>query len=107
MNRTKDEQRANRERKIKQRKDLVNATHRTWQQEEQDWCSYKDIKDGYFDNNNTLNACMGAGTAKKTKAKHGHATYRHKGAYGKAIDRTAHDQRQIDSMDDQEMDLEG
>lgn len=103
MNRTKDEQRANRERKIKQRKDLVNATHRKLQE---DWCGYKNIKDGYFDNNNTLNACMGAGTAKKTKAKHGHATYRHKGAYGKAIDRTAHDQRQIDSMDDQEMDLE-
>ncbi len=103
MNRTKDEQRANRERKIKQRKDLVNATHRKLQE---DWCGYKNIKDGYFDNNNTLNACMGAGTAKKTKAKHGHATYRHKGAYGKAIVRTAHDQRQIDSMDDQEMDLE-
>ena len=93
MNRTKDEQRANRERKIKQRKKLVAATYKS------SALDYSDIKDGYFANNNTLNACMGAGKSKKTKAKHGHASYRHKGAYGKAIDRTAHDQRQIDSMD--------
>ena len=40
------------------------------------------------------------------KSKHGHASYRHNGTYGKAVDRSTHDQRQVDSMDEQEMESE-
>ena len=51
-----------------------------------------------------MNKYGSGGRAKKTKSKHGHASYRHSGAYGKSIDRSMHDQRQVDSMDEQELD---
>lgn len=93
MNRTTPERRANRRRKIVQRKRLINSLN----------SDCPEIKDGYLDNNNEMNKYSHGGKSKKTKAKHGHASYRHNGAYGKAIDRSAHDQRQVDSMDEQEM----
>ena len=93
MNRTTPERRANRRRKIAQRKRLLNNIN--------DSCL--DIEDGYLDNNNEMNKYSHGGKAKKTKAKHGHASYRHSGAYGPAINRNAHDQRQVDSMDEQEI----
>ena len=93
MNRTTPERRANRRRKIAQRKRLINSLNN----------DCPEIKDGYLDNNNEMNKYSHGGRSKKTKTKHGHASYRHNGAYGKAIDRSAHDQRQVDSMDEQEM----
>lgn len=59
------------------------------------------ICEGQLRNNNDMNRVGQHGTAKKTKAKHGHASYRHKGAYGPAIDYSPRDQRQIDEMNDQ------
>ena len=93
MNRTTPERRANRRRKIAQRKRLLESINGNCQE----------IKDGYLDNNNEMNKYSHGGRSKKTKAKHGHASYRHKGAYGPAIKRNAHDQRQVDSMNEQEM----
>jgi hypothetical protein len=102
MNRTKPEQRANRRRKIAQRKNLINSINRSWSDPNVSFCEYANIKDGYLDNNNEMNKYGQRGSAKKTKTKHGHASYRHSGAHGQAINRIAHDQRQVDSMDQQE-----
>lgn len=103
MNRTKPEQRANRRRKINQRKNLINSINRSWSDPNVSFCDWAQIKDGYLDNNNEMNKYGQRGRAKKTKTKHGHASYRHNGAYGQAIDRTTHDQRQVDDMNLQEM----
>lgn len=103
MNRTKPEQRANRRRKIAQRKNLINSINRSWSNPGVDFCDFAGIKDGYLNNNNEMNKYGHGGYAKKTNTKHGHASYRHKGAYGAAINRSRHDQRQVDAMDQQEM----
>ena len=103
MGRSKDGQRANRERKIKQRKNLINSICGAWLETTMPFCERMEIKDGYLSNNNEVNRWSHAGCAKKTKARHGHTSYRHKGAYGPAIRRTVHDQRQVDSMNEQEM----
>jgi hypothetical protein len=103
MNRTKPEQRANRRRKINQRKNLINSINRSWSDTNVSFCECAKIKDGYLDNNNEMNKYGQRGRAKKTKANHGHASYRHNGTYGQAVNRTAHDQRQVDSMNLQEM----
>lgn len=102
MNRTTPERRTNRRRKIAQRKRLLNSINKSWYD---DFCDFAEIKDGYLDNNNEMNKYGQHGKAKKTKTKHGHASYRHSGAYGKAIDRNTHDQRQVDSMDEQELNI--
>ena len=109
MNRTEPERRANRRRKIARRKRLLNSINKTWAGGQIDFCDYAEIKDGYLDNNNEMNKYGQRGRAKKTKTKHGHASYRHGGAYGQAINRSVRDQRQVDSMDEQEMesDLNG
>ena len=60
------------------------------------------ICEGQLRNNNDMNRLGGGGVSRKTKAKHSHSTYRHKGAYGKAIQYKPHDQRQIDQELDQE-----
>lgn len=103
MNRTKPEQRANRRRKIAQRKNIINSINRSWADPSVSFCELAEIKDGYLDNNNEMNKYGQRGRAKKTKIKHSHASYRHKGAHGQAINRTMHDQRQVDSMNLQEM----
>jgi hypothetical protein len=100
MNRTTPERRTNRRRKIAQRKRLLNSINYSWSG---DFCAYAEIKDGYLDNNNEMNKYGQRGKAKKTKTKNSNAAYRHKGAYGPAVKRTVHDQRQVDSMDEQEM----
>lgn len=105
MNRTKPEQRANRRRKIAQRKKLINSINNSWTTGV-DFCDYAEIKDGYLDNNNEMNKYGQRGRAKKTKTKNSNASYRHKGAYGAAIQRTVHDQRQVDIMDQQEEEME-
>jgi hypothetical protein len=106
MSRSWPEQRENRKRKIKQRKNLINSINNSWSSQGSTFCDWAEIKDGYLDNNNEMNKYGQHGCAKKTKAKHGHASYRHKGAYGKAINRNVHDQRQIDTMDQQELEME-
>ena len=106
MNRTWPEQRANRWRKIKQRKNLLNNINASWPDSGVDFCDYVEIKDGYLDNNNEMNKYGHGGRAKKTKTKHGHSSYRCNGAYGPAIKRTAHDQRQVDAMNQQEEEME-
>lgn len=103
MNRTKPEQRANRRRKIAQRKNLINSINKSQASQGIDFCAQEGIKDGYLNNNNEMNRYGQRGRAKKTKTKNGHASYRHKGAYGPAINRTTHDQRQVDAMDQQEL----
>lgn len=74
MNRTTPERRANRRRKIARRKRLINNLNE----------KYPDIKDGYLDNNNEMNKY-----SNKSKPKH---------------PKSKHDQRQVDSMDEQESD---
>lgn len=74
MNRTTPERRANRRRKIAQRKRLINSLNE----------EYPDIKDGYLDNNNEMNKHSNKSKSKKLNSKH--------------------DQRQVDSMDEQELD---
>ena len=106
MNRTTPERRANRRRKIAQRKRLINSLNESWTAPGVDFCEFAEIKDGYLDNNNDMNKYSNGGCAKKTKSKHGHASYRHSGAYGKSIDRNLHDQRQVDSMNEQEIDID-
>ena len=106
MNRTTPERRAYRRRKIAQRKRLLNSINQSWDNPNEDFCEAENIKDGYLDNNNEMNKYGQRGKAKKTKTKNGHASYRHSGAHGAAIQRTAHDQRQVDSMDEQEMECE-
>lgn len=100
MNRTTPERRANRRRKIAQRKKLLNSINQSWGD---DFCETQEIKDGYLDNNNEMNKYGQRGKAKKTKTKNSHASYRHSGAYGTAVKRTTHDQRQVDAMNEQEM----
>ena len=56
---------------------------------------------GKFRNNNIANEYGGAGTSIKTNRRKGHSVYRAKlGAYGKAMNWKPHDQRQIDSEED-------
>lgn len=105
MNRTEPERRANRRRKIAQRKRLLNSINKSWFGPQSDFCDAVGIKDGYLDNNNEMNKYGQRGKAKKTKTKNSHASYRHSGAYGPAVKRTPHDQRQIDSMDEQEQNI--
>ena len=54
----------------------------------------EEMEDGYFENNSISNASC-CGWARKTKARHASQNYRHKGRYGKAIQYSAHDKRQI------------
>lgn len=42
-----------------------------------------------------------SGTSSKTNARKRHASYRHKGGYGKSMLYTRHDQKQIDSLQEQ------
>lgn len=56
--------------------------------------------DGYLKNNNLMNKYGSGGTSTKTNTRKGHASYRHKGMYGKANNYSAHDQRQLDKEKD-------
>lgn len=57
---------------------------------------FEPIEDGYFENNSIMNYFGCAGCALKTKTRKGHASYRHKGAYGPAKRYSRHDKRQIE-----------
>lgn len=56
----------------------------------------QEIEEGYLKNNNEMNKYGSSGKAIKTNTRKGHASYRHKGAYGSANNYSAHDQKQID-----------
>lgn len=100
---TRGERRKRRKRKIRQRMNLATDINRY----PGDANVTADLREsGRFANNNEMNRWGKRGTAKKTKAKHGHASYRHKGAYGKAVDYSPHDLRQVQDMDQQEGGLE-
>lgn len=103
MNRTEPERRANRRRKIARRKRLLNSIHKNWIDSSTSFCEAAEIKDGYLDNNNEMNKYGQRGRAPKTKTKNSHASYRHSGSYGQAVKRTMHDQRQVDNMNEQEL----
>lgn len=86
---------------INKRKEKIKFFNHTWSirgnaLEEGDIC------EGQLRNNNEMNKFSHGGTAKKTKTKHSHASYRHKGGYGKAKQYKPHDQKQIDQELDQE-----
>lgn len=53
---------------------------------------------GYYRNNNEANA--NTQKSKKTNTRKSSSSYKHKGGYGKANKYNAHDQRQLDSMND-------
>lgn len=90
------ERRRRRKRKIKQRMMLADAIGRCLG-------SHPDLGEpGYFANNNEMNKWGGAGRSQKTRIRHGHASYRHKGDYGKAMEYSPHDLRQVQDMDQQE-----
>ena len=90
MSRTKEEMREARKRKIKHRRYLLSHLDHTGHS--------TDVEDGYFTNNDEISKYITAGKSKKTKTKNGHASYRHKGAYGAAVDYSPRDKRQIDRM---------
>lgn len=93
---TRGERRRRRMRKIKQRINLVMDINHF----------EADLREpGYFSNNNEMNRWGGGGRSKKTKARHGHASYRHKGDYGKAINYAPHDLKQVQDMEFQEEDF--
>lgn len=102
---TRGERRRRRKRKIKQRMKLaIDINH--FPGDANIGVTPEDLgKPGYFANNNEANKWGQFGRAKKTKAKHGHASYRHKGDYGKAISYCPHDLRQVEDMNEQENEI--
>lgn len=88
MSRTKEERREVRKRKIERRRHLLSHLDHAGRS--------VDVKDGYFANSGEISKYITAGKSKKTKAKNGHASYRHKGTYGVAVDYSPRDKRQID-----------
>lgn len=58
-------------------------------------------KDGIFSNNNIVNKYTHFGHTIKTKTKNRHAAYRSHGGYGKSKVYSRHDQRQVDSMNEE------
>lgn len=78
--------------KIRERKELLQATD-----------NYDDLKeDGSLKNNNEMNHLMTAGRSKKTNWKKGHEAGLHKRRYGKPMNWSPRDRRQIEDMDLQE-----
>lgn len=90
MSRTKEEMREARKRKIERRRHLLSHLDHAGRA--------VDVKDGYFANSGEISKYITAGKSKKTKAKNGHASYRHKGTYGAAVGHSPRDKRQIDKM---------
>jgi hypothetical protein len=88
----------NRAERRRRTKEIINK-----RKEKIKYLSYsEEIEEGYLKNNNIMNKYGSGGTSTKTNTRKGHASYRHKGAYGKANNYSAHDQRQIDKEKDYE-----
>ena len=62
----------------------------------------KNIPDGKLSNNNIVNQLVNAGKNKKTNTRKSKTGFRFKGGYGGDMKCSAHDQRQIADMDEQE-----
>lgn len=107
--------RKQRRRKIKQRKEMIKNTENDFFKEKyvvpyledpEEKNHKTDLhldsvygdKDGYLSKSHHGMLGMG-GTAKKTNSRKGHASYRHKGTYGKADEYSPHDLKQIESME--------
>lgn len=90
MSRTKEEMREARQRKIEHRRHLLSYLDHAGRS--------AGAEDGYFANSGEISKYITAGKSKKTKTKNGHASYRHKGTYGAAVDHSPRDKRQIDRM---------
>jgi hypothetical protein len=107
--------RKQRRRKIKQRKEMIKNTENDFfkehyvvpYMEDSENKNHKtDLhldsvygdKDGYLSKSHHGMLGMG-GRARKTNTRKGHASYRHKGSYGKADEYSPHDQKQIDAME--------
>lgn len=96
---TRAERRRRRRKKIKQRATLADNINRLFG-------IHPELRDeGYFSNNNEMNKWGSAGRAKKTRTRHGHASYRHNGDYGKAMEYSPHDLRQVEDMNNQEREM--
>jgi len=93
------ERRRLRERKIKQRKNLLKSLY-WWYRKDSINPKIEMPEDGYFENGSFLNA--EGGPSKKTNWRKGHSNYRRKGSYGKGMNYKPHDQRQIDKEINQE-----
>ena len=61
---------------------------------------YPDKQEGYFRNNNEMNAYCGMGRNPRTNTRKAHCPYRCNGGYGKANNYTRKDQRQIDRFNE-------
>ena len=86
---------------VKQRKEKIKLFNSSYNKSI-DILEENDICEGQLKNNNELNALSHRGKARKTKAKHGHSSYRHKGTYGTAKVYKPREQRQIDCINQSE-----
>lgn len=75
--------------KIRKRKEKIKAVGES-----------RIAEDGYLAKGHS--GCLSLGKNTKTNTRKGHASYRHKGAYGEANKYTKHDQQQIDAMNYEE-----
>lgn len=79
----------------KQRKKVIKKRLRLYKSKES-FRSIQDIVQGKLSRGNS--GYLSLGKNKKTNSKKGHASYRHKGAYGKNMQYKKHDQTQLDDM---------
>ena len=95
MNRA--ERRERRNKKVKQRSDLIKALNR--------WLDKDESYYGKLANNNEMNAVMSRGKSIKTNTRKGHSNYRRKGSFGPANNYCHRDAKQIESMNSQIKDI--
>ena len=92
------ERRKRRQKKIKQRSNLLQALNRMLD------------KDNYYygklANNNEMNALMTQGTRQKTNTRKSHSNYRRKGGFGSADNYSHRDAKHMEDMDEQIKSLE-
>ena len=93
---TRADRRNNREKKIKQRSNLL-AAFELWLDKDQDY--------NKLANNNEMNAVISKGKRAKTNTRKSHSNYRHKGGYGPANNYVPKDARQLDDINYQLKDM--
>lgn len=92
--RTREENRFNREKKIKRNKKLIESCR---------WYLNADLDDGYYKNNHEVSKSLTGGKSTKTNTRKGHASYRcTQGDYGKAKKYSPHDIRQLQKMSNED-----
>jgi hypothetical protein len=96
MARTREENRFNREKKIKRNKKLIESCC---------WYLNADLENGYYKNNHEVSKAITRGKSKKTNTRKGHSSYRcTQGDYGKAKKYSPHDVRQLQKMNNEDFD---